>query len=116
MSAGQEGKSKGLQVPYLALATVGLGLLLYAAKAGAHNGLELLGSFVVVGALTVLLGVGGLISVAVRPTAAWRADGSRWALVILGGLALIEPGWGTAAALALALVALALGSGSERRY
>ena len=111
-----DGSVGGMHVPWPALVVVGFGLLLFVGGAAGRDAEELAGALQNVGVLATLFGLGGLIAQTLQSRPDWRAQGTRWLLVMLGGMALIQPHWGVALALALAVFGLSWGGSEERRY
>ena len=109
------GAFQGFSVPWIAVAVVAIGLLAHVGGGDERDAPSLSSAFASVGAVAALLGVGGLIAVALQTPSGWRSAAMRWLLVTLGGVVLITPGWGTAAALAGALFAMAW-AGADERY
>ena len=73
-------------------------------------------SLKIMGILVLVLGAGGLVSVAVERPQAWTVDAMRWSLVALGGATMVAPGWGTALAFGAAVFGLVWTRTEEGRY
>lgn len=102
--------------PWIPAILLAFGVYVVLACVSLGDASELLAAVRLVGLLSLLMAVGGLLEVAVRTPAEWRGRAMRWGLLGVGGVVLIDPGWGTALALAAGVFALAWAGPDERRY